>query len=65
MQNFAEKENSIPEFLDGYSVPDWLIEAGEKECLRGVFGQPLLSLNQLEFLLALAQEASDEEEWTV
>ena len=64
MQDF-EEENATPEFLDGYSVPDWLIEVGEKECLRGVFGQPLLSLDQLEFLLALAQGASDGEERTV
>ena len=42
-------------FLSGYAVPEWLADA----CARGFCGHAVLSVRQLEFLLALAQGAAE------
>lgn len=45
-------------FLSGYAVPEWLADACARECARGFCGHAALTVQQLEFLLALAQGAS-------
>ena len=46
-------------FLSGYAVPEWLADACARECARGFCGHAVLSVRQLEFLLALAQGAAE------
>lgn len=46
-------------FLSGYAVPEWLADACARECARGFCGHAVLSVRQLEFLLALAQDAAE------
>ena len=48
-----------PVFLDGYNVPEWLADVCARECARGFCGHAVLSVYQLEFLLALAQGATE------
>ncbi len=48
-----------PIFLDGYNVPEWLADVCTRECARGFCGHAVLSVHQLEFLLALAQGAAE------
>ena len=45
-------------FLSGYAVPEWLADACARECAR-FCGHAVLSVRQLEFLLALAQGAAE------
>ena len=46
-------------FLSGYAVPEWLADACARECACGFCGHAVLSVHQLEFLLALAQGAAE------
>ena len=46
-------------FLDGYNVLEWLADVCARECARGFCGHAVLSVHQLEFLLALAQGAAE------
>ena len=48
-----------PIFLDGYNVPEWLADVCTRECARGFCGHAVLSVHQLEFLLALAQGTAE------
>ena len=45
-------------FSSDYAVAEWLPDACARECARGFCGHAALTVQQLEFLLALAQGAS-------
>ena len=45
-------------FSSDYAVAEWLPDACARECARGFCGHAALTVQQLEFLLALAQGAA-------